>query len=219
MLFEKPFASNFDNYCCIEKYINNNTILVDHFLYKKDIVRLANKYKNSKISSFEIKFLYSDDVENRLGYFDKTGLFKDMFQSHYLSVLYLFLKEDILKLMNCNIKKNIRKKYNNYGGKNLIDTYFYLEVEVDDLVLVFESGKAVKDKREIKINNSVYTINSYEDEYNIMFNNVLCGTHNNTINMQPLFWKIFSKFEDEFIKNSTIGNYEKVSSYNIELEI
>ena len=42
-----------------------------------------------------------------------------------------------------NIIKNIRKQYINYGGKNNKDTYFYVELNVNNITYIFEAGKAM----------------------------------------------------------------------------
>jgi glucose-6-phosphate 1-dehydrogenase len=198
IIFEKPFATDYKNYCDLMEYITDKVYLMDHFLYKKDIMNILSKYQDVEINTFKVHFLYSDDVEKRLGYFDKTGLFKDMFQCHYLSILTVLIGNDIEKLLTAKIIRNERKQYLNYGGKNKVDTYFYLEIDVSGKIFVFESGKAFKDKREIVINNESHIIKSYEDEYIQMFKNVLTNNHNNIVKYQNLFWKIYNRFEKSF---------------------
>ena len=44
---------------------------------------------------------YTDDVEKRIGYFDNTGFFIDMFQSHFLSILYCY--PNISYRHNCHV--------------------------------------------------------------------------------------------------------------------
>lgn len=208
IIFEKPFATDYNNYLDLAKYVTNKIYLMDHFLYKRDVLTLLSKYKNIDVYSIKFHFLYSDDVEKRLGYFDKTGLFKDMFQCHYLSVIFLMLGNDINHLLEAKVNKNERKQYKGYGGKNNVDTYFNLHLEYDNKEIVFESGKSLKDKREIVINDDVYTIASYEDEYIQMFKNVINNNHLNMIQHQDTFWKIYNKFEKSLDGNAN-EYYEK----------
>lgn len=197
IIFEKPFANDYIEYKNLELYVKDNVYMIDHFLYKSDIVNIINKHKNTEINYFKISFNYSEDVENRLGYFDKTGLFKDMFQSHYLCVLYKLIGDKIDDLLYLKINKNIRTQYQNYGGKNKnIDTYFYVELEDSNCKYIFESGKKMPDKREIVINDNSYIIKSYENEYELFFNDVLNNNNKNIFEHQNKFWKIYHYIED-----------------------
>ena len=197
IIFEKPFANNYIEYKNLELYVNDNVNMIDHFLYKSDILDIINKHQNDEIRYFKISFIYSEDVENRLGYFDKTGLFKDMFQSHYLSVLYELIGDKIDNLLYSNINKNSRKQYHNYGGKNKnIDTYFYIELENDDCKYIFESGKNMPDKREIIINDNTYIIKSYENEYELFFKDLFNNNMKNIFKNQNKFWKLYHYIED-----------------------
>ena len=90
-----------------------------------------------------------------------------------------------------NIIKNIRKQYIKYG-KNNKDTYFYVELNVNNITYIFEAGKAMlKSEKKITIDNNEYIINNYKNEYEIYFNNII--NDNLTINLieqQEIFWNI-----------------------------
>lgn len=167
--------------------------MIDHFLYKRDIQKIIN-LKIDNIKKIKFIFLYDDDVEDRLGYFDKTGFFIDMFQSHLLSILYLLIGEDINKIFKSKITID-RKQYINYGGTNKqVETYFNLNISFDDIYISMEIGKAMKYiKKQIIINDNVYTINDYKDEYFMFFDNI--ENNINILDQQEIFWKI-----TEFIK-------------------
>tara|TARA_X000000368_G_scaffold194710_1_gene153626 strand:+ start:4645 stop:5637 length:993 start_codon:yes stop_codon:yes gene_type:complete len=214
LVFEKPFASNSDEFNDISKYVTQNVYLMDHFLYKSDINNVISKYRNKDINYIGFHFLYSDDVEKRLGYFDKSGLFKDMFQCHYLSTVYRLLGEKTKNLLDADIIKNTRKQYVNYGGSKDTDTYFYLELVCDGCRCVFESGKASRDKREIVVNNERFTINSYEDEYTHFFNGLIYDKYSSVLEQQDLFWKIFNKYDNDYKNNGTLSYYHKYDKYN-----
>lgn len=197
IVFEKPFANNYEDYKRLRPLIKPNVYIVDHFMYKVDILDLVDKYKNSNIENFKISFLYSEGVEHRLGYFNKTGLFKDMFQSHFLAVLYSIIGDKLEDLLKCQITTNIRKQYANYGGDLDIDTYFCIEMKDENCNYIFESGKCCPDKRCVIINNNEYIINSYENEYSLFFVTLLANNHCNLMDCQDLFWRIYHFIQDE----------------------
>ena len=203
IVFEKPFSSSYSDFMKLKEKITNKVNILDHFLYKLDIINIISEFKNKEINYIKFKFNYSDNVEDRLGYFDKAGFFKDMFQSHYLSIVYSLIGNKITNLERSVIKKNIRKQYKNYGGKNKVDTYFYVELFHNKCTYIFEAGKSINDCKEITINNKTYKINNYENEYILYFKSLIEDTKLNYINEQELFWKIY-----DFIKNDFDTNYK-----------
>ena len=168
-----------------------NIAMIDHFICKRDVLNVVETYKNSKVTDICIRFLYADDVEDRLGYFDKTGFFIDMFQSHFLSIIYLLIGKRINKMLTCSILSNERKQYISYGGANEVDTYFYVEMKSEDLRVRVEAGKAMKRTiKELTINHKKYEINNHNDEYKIFFEGIMDDSIENMLPHQELFWKI-----------------------------
>tara|TARA_B100000424_G_scaffold269134_1_gene265409 strand:+ start:1424 stop:2413 length:990 start_codon:yes stop_codon:yes gene_type:complete len=208
IIFEKPFSSSYNDFIKLKEKITNKVNILDHFLYKLDIMDVIQELKNKEIKYIKLKFNYSDNVEDRLGYFDKVGFFKDMFQSHYLSIVYSLIGNKITNLKNSVIKKNIRKQYKSYGGKNKVDTYFYVELFDKRCTYIFEAGKSINDCKEITINNNTFKINNYENEYTLYFKSIIENTNLNFINQQELFWEIY-----DIIKNDFEANY-KLQYYN-----
>lgn len=203
LVLEKPLSLNYQEYIELKPILTHRIHMIDHFLYKTDIQKIINNFSGS-IQTIHLRFLYTDDVENRLGYFDQSGFFIDMFQSHFLSILYSFMKDDIEIIKKGDIKIN-RKQYINYGGSADIDTYFYLKIKCDDKVLIFEAGKAMKEPcKEIIINGHIYPINNYHNEYSLFFSSIHNST--NLIFIQETFWKI-----TEYIKTyfTSIEYYPK----------
>ena len=196
-VFEKPFANSFADFKRLKPMIHDNVYIVDHFLYKTDVLDVIEKYHNIDLEYFKISFLYSEDVEHRLGYFNKTGLFKDMFQSHFLAVLYELIGNKIEELLDANIVHNIRKQYSHYGGDSDVDTYFNIELQTDKCRYVFESGKYLPDNRCININENAYVINSYENEYCIFFKSLMADEHNNLMERQEKNWKIYEYIQTQ----------------------
>lgn len=212
LVLEKPLSLNYQQYRELKPILSHRIHMIDHFLYKVDVQKIINNFADP-IQTIHFRFLYTDDVEDRLGYFDQSGFFIDMFQSHFLSILYCFMKDDIKIIKNGDIKIN-RKQYLNYGGSNKdIDTYFYLTIKCGYKVMIFEAGKAMKEVcKEIIINGCVHPINNYQNEYSLFFLNI----HNssNLILIQETFWEIteyikthFNKI-DYYPKNNFKGSLE-----------
>ena len=206
-VFEKPFANSFAEYKILKPMIKDNVYIVDHFLYKTDVLDVIKEYKDIDLEYFKISFLYSEDVEHRLGYFNKTGLFKDMFQSHFLAVLYGIIGNRVEELLDANIVHNIRKQYSHYGGDSDVDTYFNVELHTENCKYVFESGKYLPDKRYMKVNNNEYVINSYENEYSLFFKSLIANKHKNLIQRQDKFWKIHDCLQNKVKTTQTLDKY------------
>ena len=212
LILEKPLALNYEEYLNLKPNFTENMYVIDHFLYKQDIQKIINSYQYRKINTIKIKFWYENDVEDRLGYFDNVGFFIDMFQSHYLSILYHLIGIDKLsKLLNMEIKVNTRKQYKNYGGMNKVDTYFYVELKDDTNLYIFEGGKAmVEENKEIEIDGIVYKINNYNNEYELYFKNILENNMNKSmIKYHDLFWKITDYINNDMKMNLNIDYYDK----------
>ena len=70
--------------------------------------------------------------------------------------------------------KNIKRQYINYSGKNNVDTYFYVELETKTRKLIYEAGKAMKKSiKRIIIDDNIYKINDYENEYELYFMDII----------------------------------------------
>ena len=208
LLLEKPISLNYNEFLYVKPYLTKKTNMIDHFLYKQDIIHVIELYKNKTFQNFKIQFNYTDDVEDRLGYFDKVGFFIDMFQSHFLSIIYSLINIELYDFLNMNIIKNIRKQYIDYGGKNNKDTYFYVEIKVNNTTYIFEAGKAMlKSEKKITIDGYEFIINNYENEYEIYFNNII--NDNLTVNLieqQEIFWNITELLQS---KINTLEYYSK----------
>ncbi len=203
LILEKPLSLDYINYKTLQPYLLNNTHVMDHFLYKKDIQTIIKKYKDTDINFFKISFLYHCDVEDRLRYFDNVGFFIDMFQSHYLSILYSIINHKIYNLINATVVKNIKKQYHNYGGKNKVDTYFYLELNYDNNIYIFEGGKSMrKEAKTITINNEIFHINNYNNEYELFFHDLMESNSVNLISQHDIFWKITDNINKHFKTNN-----------------
>lgn len=219
LILEKPLCKNYIEFNKIKNLLSQKVILCDHFIYKQDVIDIINR-TSTEIYKLEIHFLYKDDVESRLGYFDQVGFFIDMFPTHYLSIINK-INNDLLKTNNIKINKNIRKQYNNYGGNNSIDTYFYTDMDINNVNCIFEAGKSFnKSEKYIIINDNYYKIHNYTNEYELFFNDVITDTYDiDIIKNQTFFWNLTNLLVSDFYKNGKLKYYDKNISYeNINID-
>ncbi len=121
-IVEKPVGHDAKSFESLEKdllscFADEEVYLLDHYLGKEAVrnvyyLRSANPilerlFKNSLIHHVEITASESRGLEGRAGYFDSTGTFRDMFQSHLLmmaSLLTMHIKdsEDLLRESRLN---------------------------------------------------------------------------------------------------------------------
>jgi len=211
VILEKPLSLNLAEFKILRPKLNSNISMIDHFLYKKDVINVIKKYKNRDFRTIKLQFNYTDDLETRINYMDKVGFFIDMFQSHFLTIIYLIIGKEINDLISANIIKNIKKQYINYSGKNNIDTYFYLELKTSNKTFIFEAGKAMKNLiKRIIIDDSIHVINNYENEYELYFLDIINNNiDKNIINYQEVFWNISEYIINDFKKHNKLEYYRK----------
>ncbi len=103
-IVEKPVGSNLKSFGQIKKQLlscfsDEEVYLLDHYLGKEAVrnvfyLRYANPllerlFKNTLIHHVEITASEPGGIEGRAGYFEHTGTFRDMFQSHLLMIMTL----------------------------------------------------------------------------------------------------------------------------------
>lgn len=108
VVFEKPFGYDYDSAVELEhglfRHLTERQIYrIDHYLGKETVqnilmFRFANLifepvWNRNYIDSVEITVSETVGVEHRAGYFDRTGLLRDMFQNHMLEMLSLVAME------------------------------------------------------------------------------------------------------------------------------
>ncbi|MFA7486438.1 MAG: glucose-6-phosphate dehydrogenase, partial [Phycisphaerae bacterium] len=108
IVIEKPFGHNGKSAeelnAVISKYFDESQIYrIDHYLGKETvqnilIFRFANAifepiWNRNFIDHVQINIAESVGVENRAGYYDKSGALRDMFQNHMLQMLALAAME------------------------------------------------------------------------------------------------------------------------------
>lgn len=104
LIVEKPIGHNLESFKELqatlrESFTEDEVYLLDHYLGKEAVrnayfLRYANPIierilKNTLIHHVEITRSESAGIENRAGYFENTGTFRDMFQSHMVAIMSL----------------------------------------------------------------------------------------------------------------------------------
>ena len=189
VILEKPFGSDYQSALeldySLHKYLQERQIYrIDHYLGKETVqnimvLRFANLifepvWNAQYIDSVQITVAESVGVEHRAGYFDKTGLLRDMFQNHLLEMLSLVameipsgsdaeaIRDEKLKLLKCirpvQMEDVIRGQYENYcqekgvAPESRTETYAAMKLYIDNwrwrgVPFYLRSGKKMRKKQ------------------------------------------------------------------------
>ena len=175
LLIEKPFWDSLEHAqylkdMLIQTSLISNTYLVDHYLFKEEILKL----QAMDFSSFEIGATETLGLENRAGYYEGIWALKDMVQSHFINILAKVFPIDEATIQNMTIKSYIRGQYNSYSEElwkeSPTDTFVSLELLIYDKRICFITWKALDHKRTwITIDDETIELSSKNNEYEHIF--------------------------------------------------
>ena len=130
LLIEKPFGKSLKSAEALEKTVRhhfkgNEIFLVDHYLGKPALSRLASIHKDfpdvfdwqwpKLTTSITVNFFEKKDIEGRDEFYDATGAFLDVGQNHMLEIL-----SSIMAILEkSSVPENI-EKYREKAIKNLL---------------------------------------------------------------------------------------------------
>lgn len=232
-ILEKPIGNSLDNCIAILNNIRdmvnfNKIYILDHYLGKSSIRDMIND-KTNHISDIKIYLNEIENVDHRLEYFDKVGLFKDMVQSHVMTLLLycfpqLFNNNSTnnnstnnidSNIPNIIVEEHIKGQYNGYDGNKDIDTYLKLYIKWNNTDLMIEAGKGMScNKKEIHYvcNNKdiIIQIGSKYSEYKCLFQDVLNADKSKFLSSDSIkyFWKISDHILEQN-KNTKMLYYDK----------
>lgn len=188
IVIEKPFGYNLETAQALNKVVHSvfnesQVYRIDHYMGKETaqnimFLRFANTifepiWNRSHISNVQVTVAESVDVGTRAGYYDKSGVIRDMIQNHLLQLLSLIAMEppssfDAEALRNEKVKvlksarpiklsETVRGQYDGYLEADGVDpdsqtpTYAGLKLYIDnwrwkDIPFYLRSGKALKEK-------------------------------------------------------------------------
>ncbi|MEI6728074.1 MAG: hypothetical protein WCK98_00335 [bacterium] len=192
LIVEKPFGSSPEEAQAILKvltecHLEEKVHFSDHYLFKTETnlsgpEKLNLKgFRDNLVDHISIKVLEDIGVENRVGYYDQTGVIKDILP-HILSLnikLLELLWDDFesSELEKLTVKKLVTGQYETYDlipdlEFSKTETYFQTELELKHrkLKVIYESGKRMASKL---TQLEVYFKNGSKVVWNIHPNKVL----------------------------------------------
>ena len=188
IVIEKPFGYNLKTAQSLNKVVHSvfdesQVYRIDHYLGKETaqnilFMRFANTifepiWNRSHISNVQVTVAETVDVGTRAGYYDKSGVVRDMVQNHLLQLLSLIAMEppsafDGIALRNEKIKvlraaravkldDTVRAQYAGYRQADGVDpdsstpTFAAVKLFIDnwrwkDIPFYLRSGKALRSK-------------------------------------------------------------------------
>lgn len=108
LVLEKPFGEDLESAVKLERFLYqhftyNQIFIIDHYLGKEPLQNILffrftnalfeNVWNGKHIESIQMTMYEDIGVEKRAGYFDSTGMLRDMVQSHGLQMLALLMME------------------------------------------------------------------------------------------------------------------------------
>ncbi|MBZ0319038.1 MAG: glucose-6-phosphate dehydrogenase [Anaerolineae bacterium] len=254
LIVEKPFGVDLAsaqqlNWALHKIFHEEQIYRIDHYLGKETaqnilFLRFANTilepvWNRNYVDHIQITVSESVDVGHRAGYYDQSGVVRDMFQNHLLQLLALVTKEppsslDADALRNekskvfaaippINLKDTVRAQYDGYCGiegvapNSQTPTYAALKLYINNwrwegVPFYLRSGKAMAAKTsEINVVFRRPPLNMFENGTDESFtNNVL------TIRIQPdegTSLKFEAKMPDANVTRSVVMDFDYSTSF------
>lgn len=234
--FEKPFGINRESFeelnsLAKEVFNKNQIYLVDHYLGKSGVIKIAEfrkreeyeKYWSSKYIK-KIKIIAKEElgIEGRIGYYEEMGAIKDMVQNHLFQIL-LFTTSNISKenkkgiLNKIKIKKVFLGQYEGYQKeiekKSSTETFAKLNLEIETpewkgTEIEIITGKKL-DKKETKVVVEFFEKENLPREiiFEIFPKERICTKDEN----------YSCSFEEEKLKNSYVNILEGIIKENKDI--
>jgi glucose-6-phosphate 1-dehydrogenase len=204
ILLEKPFGENYSSAKAIQRKIlessfENNVYLADHYLFKKNILKIQRK----EFNKLKIVSLETLGLESRTAYYDTTGAINDMVQSHLINIAIKILGNS-KTLKNYTLTKFIKGQYQGYSTElkapTKIETFTHIIIEYDFCEIEMITGKAFDKKISyVEIDGKRTNIDTEgENPYEQMFTDFFNENKTN-----------FPKIEDTLTSWEVVGKIKK----------
>ncbi|MCU0498092.1 MAG: glucose-6-phosphate dehydrogenase [Anaerolineae bacterium] len=188
VVIEKPFGTDLASAQALNRFVHEafeeyQIYRIDHYLGKETaqnllFLRFANLifepvWNRNYIDNVQITVMETVDVGRRAGYYDGSGVMRDMFQNHLLQLLTLVamepptsfeatpLRNEKVKVLRAvrpiDLKHTIRAQYDGYrnaegvASDSITPTYAAIKLYIDNwrwqgVPFYLRSGKALKHK-------------------------------------------------------------------------
>lgn len=206
-VIEKPHGRSLHEFQKLDNYFKDNDLKVlynDHYLFKDDILHFEHE-PTTDIHSIDIVINETLDITERLDYFDKVGILKDMYQSHIVCIIAEVLGYN-LNMSRTEILEELAQispyfygvsKYPGYPGKNYTACKVIL-VYRGIIITVLCSKNAPAEQKHIVINDNtqISLKNNEKNPYETVFEHIIEGKTQTFLNSYEveLLWNHFNFF-------------------------
>tara|TARA_A100001388_G_scaffold159842_1_gene119210 strand:- start:1432 stop:2511 length:1080 start_codon:yes stop_codon:yes gene_type:complete len=222
-LIEKPIGNNLEDAQILLNKLDflvgyDKIFILDHYLGKSSIQDI-NLSKNKNVKELKIYLDEKETADHRLEYFDNVGIFKDMVQSHVLTLISHFCPELLININLNDIKIQNYEigQYNGYKGSPKTETFIFLEIKWKEIYIKIHLGKKLEfDRKQIiykyttseSSNVDIITLKSRNSEYKVLFQDALINDKTKFLSSKNIidFWNI-SDYIWNKIKNKKFIKY------------
>lgn len=206
-VIEKPHGTSLEQFKTFDNYFKDNDLKVlynDHYLFKENIMNFEHEPEDVK--SIEIIINETLDITERLIYFDKVGILKDMYQSHVVCVIAEVLAYS-MNISRTEVLEDFSRvspyfygvsKYPEYPGHSYTKCHIILEYR-GIIITVICDKNAPSEQKHIIINNNtrISLKNDEKNPYENTFEHILEGKTKTFLNSYEveLLWEHFRFFE------------------------
>lgn len=184
-ILEKPHGHSKFDFDRITDYIHTNDMNViynDHYL-GKDILRDIELPE--KIECIKIRIRETDDMNERIKYFDTVGIVGDMYQSHcviiFATIISKYLgvnRKDVLREIAW-IEPELLHLSRNIEYIGTAPTRCIITMKYKDILLEADVAKMVaREEKTIFINDEPLDMNTGKDAYENIFDQIICDNKN-----------------------------------------
>lgn len=207
IILEKPIGKDYSDFSKIKDFCttkNINAIYNDHYL-GKDYIRNIKTYDFPNVQDVhKISLILHEEscINDRINYFDNSGIINDMYQSHSLLILAYTLSmlynnnyyEVLYEFSKLKNKLCLFKKAKQYEGK--VSTEATIETIYENIFIEVKIGKYKKSEKCLKIHSCkglyFYNLdNMSSNPYHYIFKNIKNNDTKNFLSISDVenMWK------------------------------
>lgn len=191
-ILEKPHGyshENFDEICNYLDFFGHDYLFSDHYMFKDEILNIDDydiDFRN--VDYVNVALREEECVNERVGYFEKTGVVLDMYQSHVvmmfarvLSKVYGDAPSDVLEELSTTKYTIVdSKKYDTYVGEQDTQCMIYTKYKNTNLSCELEKNASASTSEKalyVQTSSHMHKIHIRSDGYDNMIERVVDGNH------------------------------------------